>query len=1117
MSTPAVPLPAPIVPSLPVDDPSHVHGLPYAPGFLDALPVLQTRPTPHQPIRALSAAQFSRVHLDYVTTHAPDGVLFPFIHGLEGDNDQQNAFFAASPQAHAVPRFRGLIWVACDDDVNMLPSPASTPDPDTDDDIDDDSSSTSSLESLGAMSMDIDVDVSPGSPMELDPTLRDSIEANSPAPGAKVDDKPLLHALDTAPHPAAPVLVPSVPARCPPYTNPAVLTSSFRPRELLHPRTKEDGSVSCAFVDPRVPDGISLRNFGIQVPIYATLSDVVVYSPKGDVRAALALAEKFKDAIEAKRAERSVRYGCPVEALVAYNVFVLDASPAEMVKTLPHLLVRIEDVPLSHTDGTDAHTEGEPRDAQSEVEYRNRLFSVNTVDFARREKEEMRDLTQASEIITIADPEMYAEAKEGMDALSGSTPATRWNPAVGQVFLGNVNDVPIPPDRRLRARRSRSVVSPYGDEEEDDADEVFDWRTNDPAHGLGYDICIDCQDFAPFPSAAHVKAMQEHIEALERRWVERCVAELGHVPEKDAEQTCIPLRPPPSANAVIHLQFPSSPINSTGSLNALVPFIDILESLLQPPPAMTLAQARALVNPPPIETFPSSSSGHRRASTSGFHPSSLPPPSAFPASFFPSSPYPSAYTRTRSTSATFLPPSPPSSNASASSSVISSPAPSLSSSVVTTAASVAADKAPLPASFHTRPIKVLIFSADGYTESSVLALTLLMAWRKLSLPEAYLCLQNEKRRSFFVYTADVPMLKRIENRIERERERGWESMGPGMVLGPEKKQEVEEDVQSPLGLETSSEVTQDGFIPLRPVAAKSVSFAAPPAPQPATTAVTVRPLRSQSESATESVHGEADADRNAMGRPRANTMPMPRSPAPSIRDHHVWFNDPRFDGSFPSRVLPFLYLGNLNHATNAYMLHALGITHVVSVGECALLPPPNLESSASAPSCAYPGPSHAHFIPGKGPHGQGSLFVEEREGRIKVLDIKGVCDDGIDTLEPQLEPICEWIDRAREEGGKVLVHCRVGVSRSATVTIAYVMKHLSLPLVDAYLIVRSRRLSVLIQPNMRLLYNLLGWEVKLARERAGDDKDKLRVELARCLNWPYLAKEVHLLNQKYLQ
>lgn len=79
------------------------------------------------------------------------------------------------------------------------------------------------------------------------------------------------------------------------------------------------------------------------------------------------------------------------------------------------------------------------------------------------------------------------------------------------------------------------------------------------------------------------------------------------------------------------------------------------------------------------------------------------------------------------------------------------------------------------------------------------------------------------------------------------------------------------------------------------------------------------------------------------------------------------------------------------------------------------------------------------------------------------------------------------------------------------------MKHLNLPLVDAYLIVRSRRLSVLIQPNMRLLYNLLGWEVKLAQERAGGDQETLCAELSRCLNWPFLAREVHVLNEKYLR
>jgi dual specificity MAP kinase phosphatase len=40
-----------------------------------------------------------------------------------------------------------------------------------------------------------------------------------------------------------------------------------------------------------------------------------------------------------------------------------------------------------------------------------------------------------------------------------------------------------------------------------------------------------------------------------------------------------------------------------------------------------------------------------------------------------------------------------------------------------------------------RPAKILIWSSDGYTESSVLALSLLMAMRSMTLPEAYLELQ----------------------------------------------------------------------------------------------------------------------------------------------------------------------------------------------------------------------------------------------------------------------------------------------------------------------------------------------------------------------------------------
>lgn len=164
----------------------------------------------------------------------------------------------------------------------------------------------------------------------------------------------------------------------------------------------------------------------------------------------------------------------------------------------------------------------------------------------------------------------------------------------------------------------------------------------------------------------------------------------------------------------------------------------------------------------------------------------------------------------------------------------------------------------------------------------------------------------------------------------------------------------------------------------------------------------------------------------------------------------------RFFPSSLSKVLRKLtvYLGSgRNHASNAYMLHALGITHVVSVGECALVPPvcpmprpgsngviePGTQVDLGSSSSAA-GNGHGSFVYGSGPNGQGSLWIEEREGRIKVLDIKGVSDDGIDSLRPQFAPICDWIEKARQEGGKVLVHCRVGVSRSATVTVSSISK-----------------------------------------------------------------------------
>jgi dual specificity MAP kinase phosphatase len=79
-----------------------------------------------------------------------------------------------------------------------------------------------------------------------------------------------------------------------------------------------------------------------------------------------------------------------------------------------------------------------------------------------------------------------------------------------------------------------------------------------------------------------------------------------------------------------------------------------------------------------------------------------------------------------------------------------------------------------------------------------------------------------------------------------------------------------------------------------------------------------------------------------------------------------------------------------------------------------------------------------------------------------------------------------------------LIHCRVGVSRSAAITICYVMKHLHYTLVEAYLYVRARRLNVIIQPNLKFMYEMLQLEQR--------EKGIITI------TWPTLCSEVHNLN-----
>ncbi|KAF7294193.1 hypothetical protein HMN09_01147700 [Mycena chlorophos] len=1055
----------------------------------------------------ISAAQFADLHTAHLVAHPPDGVLFPFLHGLEGDNHAQNTFFAATAPK-GPPRFRGLVWVIAEEELGLgLEGPIEG------DAYSDDGSYSDEDDSEEDELVDMDIDNTVHIVNGDLPTIQtidtdakeDDDDAKHMHPvqhrgdlfASPTSDVPMEISLPL-PTPATPSSFSSVPSQYsdqpPPTTinesewdpqNPPLLTCSFRPKELIRPvehappfTPVEDSDEDWEFRPARVPDGISLRNFGIQVPIYTTLSDIVLYSPHGlaGSQSLVPLAKRFAAAVQRKRAERLRKLGMTGDeddAPLEYHVYVLDADATSLRAEVPELMMRVFDGGEGRVRKSPSGMEVEgdediTADAPVAVPIRPHTradTAPNTIDFAQRERDEMRELTRATEILTVRKRPSSKTARstsaptsdsEDEEDLSMTTTATHWRPTLGQVFLGNSGDVPLGLPLQAVPSSPSPSSSDSGSPEEpaQDLHDPFTYNlTNSPEAAMGYDICVECHEMAPFPSPAHLRAAEDHITMLESMWAER---ERMRIETDDDKERRI--RPPPNANTVVHLPFPSAPPNTPQTMNAMLPVVAFLERCLWPaeePSANGGSSARRWTSPGPAGSM---------------------------ASFFPNPPSPV--------------PSPPPTGVPRSRSLVS-PGPQPAPTTVT----------------RSRPLKILIYSSDGYTESSPLALTLLMAARRLSLPEAYLELQVAKRRSFFVYPGEVGLLRRVEGRVRSgERERDATVFAPvAGRLGLQRRasttaKDTPNVILAPTPKVPSRTPSPQPFSGQRPPA-KSVSFAVAPNGHGHAISASVP---------NESAETQMQTHTTRSGRPRATTSPW----LPSFGDHQSWFNDPRFDGSFPSRVLPFLYLGNLNHATNAYMLHALGITHVVSVGECALIPPPGhchapVGETCTSASCRahnQHGSSsvpNSHFIPGKGPAGQG------------VLDIKNICDDGIDTLEPQLAPICDWIEKARLEGGQVLVHCRVGVSRSATVTIAYVMKHLGLPLVDAYLIVRSRRLSVLIQPNMRLMWNLCGWEIELAKERAraagdGEDAKRLRKELARTLTWPFLAKEVHALNEKYL-
>ncbi|XP_064490198.1 dual specificity protein phosphatase 16-like [Ornithodoros turicata] len=146
----------------------------------------------------------------------------------------------------------------------------------------------------------------------------------------------------------------------------------------------------------------------------------------------------------------------------------------------------------------------------------------------------------------------------------------------------------------------------------------------------------------------------------------------------------------------------------------------------------------------------------------------------------------------------------------------------------------------------------------------------------------------------------------------------------------------------------------------------------------------------------------------------------------------------------PTRILPFLYLGSQKDAQDRNLLRDYNIVYELNV-------------STSCPKPDFIQDAHFMRIP--------------------------VDDNYSEKLVPFFTDAFHFLDKVRlqSSGGCALVHCLAGVSRSPTVAIAYVMKHLRMTSDEAYRFVKSKRPAI--SPNFNFLGQLLDYEKQLRRER----------------------------------
>ncbi|KAI5475086.1 protein-tyrosine phosphatase, partial [Pseudohyphozyma bogoriensis] len=668
-------------------------------------PTPLSRTTLSPKVTLITASEYKELHAAYTGESLPVKQVFPWMHkGAEVEGSASWRYFSDGKGGRGVarPEYRGLTTIFC---PALPPSPSSSP-----------TSSPTKLSSHARKHSNTKrqqpVPHAPmmGSSFSAYSSDEDGVSSSESEFSDDEDEDPTLHSPTTT-------LGSSRPSH--------ELISSYPSSLLLSPLSQS--FLPPAF-DPK-PHVVNLRGFR-DVPLkYARLSDIVVYSREG-----LYLGVEGKGEVGEVDITKVV-YGEELRlnenlvetANLAVKAVEKEAS-AQNKRRGGHVAEeRRVWVVIDSFETFEAH-HPELVAIDSEGYHRNKL------DWFAREKEEMRVLTEGSEI--------------------------------GRgVYLGNSQDVPLPPPVKRGMREGSSGWESENSSVEGETG--YGGVGGEGENERGVAICIEAHESAKMPSPHKLQDADDHLssyeETLEQNtWVDVAISSAATISSRPAspsstypssgnhtaKRTTTTLIPPNSS--LVHLSVPStlSHLNPTQLSNAINGLINLLSFI---------------------------------------HSQSNPPPHA-----------------------------------------------------------------------HRLPRRVLMHCGDGYTETSLLALSYVMYERRCTLPEAYLVLQREGR-SFFVYPAEVKVLLEVERRVSEF----WEREDRMRGVSGEKEGEGESS-----GMERSDSgfVDGDGVAELEWARLMKVK----------------------------------QADKKQVVQEKQDAMKT------SCPVEYPWFFSENWEGHFPSRILPFL-------------------------------------------------------------------------------------------------------------------------------------------------------------------------------------------------------------------